>query len=416
MALNQGDSTAFPKTFVKTYCVKGISHHDVADRLDVWLPKCVGMMVTPRIEHAEDNEIGVECIAVYMVDEHLGYINDDDKREVKCLLHHCQRMPRGRIVGYGEGDGAKHGYRHASLSVEIEFALCDEETLPDDDDEALPTPWDSWSYEGSLLSQSENEKKLDQVLKMLREMVRYNEPWSEEVKEYAEALCRHAAFDLSVEMRRELSAIRLWLEQMRQKEAQTYTRKVLALQHNMGSLEYRKQHAKRLLFDKMLSAGCMSLHHSGQIDLAYLAERMSAMPYQPTMDDAGSQFFVGKLYYDLLTRKKLRQIYTVVALNMWHEKPAYREKQQQEMEPFRYIHPKLAQEEDECRQIHRSLVHLVTHFGVQDICIYLNDLRQQQKILLPQSVQLVYDELVRLGMPVEEKGYDYKTFAKYYNK
>ncbi len=421
MALNQGDSTAFPKTFIKTYCVKGISHHDVADRLGVWLPKCMGMMVTPRIEQAEDNEIGVECIAVYRVDEHLGYINDDDKQEVKRLLQHCQRMPRGRIVGYGEGDGEKHGYRHAWLRVEITFVVSEEETSPEAKVETLPSPWDNWSYEGTLLPQSPSELKLDQVMNVLCEMVRYNEPWSDEVQAYTTALCRHGAFDLSVEMRRELSAIRLWLEQMPEKEAQACMHEVLNLQNNMGSLECRQLHAQRLLIDKMMSAGCMSLHQSGQIDLAYLAERIATMPYHPTRSDMGGQYFVGKLYYDLLTRKKLRQILSVVALYMWHEEPteqqgspAAAEASGEEVEPFRFIRPEIPEEEE--RQIHRSVRRLVTRFGVQEICAYLKELCAQKKIMLPQSVQVAYDELARMGMPVNEKGFDYKTFAKYYNK
>lgn len=61
-----------------TYTVKGISHHDVAERLGVWLPECVGKMVTLGVESAEENEIGVECVAVYDVDEHLCNIDDND--------------------------------------------------------------------------------------------------------------------------------------------------------------------------------------------------------------------------------------------------------------------------------------------------------------------------------------------------
>lgn len=429
MALNQrgskdspttfeGGSSAIPAIHTKTYNVKGISHHDLAERLGVWLPGCLGQMVSPRIEPAEDNEIGVECIAVYRVDELLGYINDDDKQEVKHLLQHCKRMPRGRIVAYGEGDGAKHGYRHAWLEVELTFVVSEEETLPEVTGGSLPSQWEDWSYTGPLLPKSQSELKLDQVLHVLREMVRYCEQWSEDVQAHIEALCRHGALDLSVEMRRELSAIRLWLEQMPQPKAQAFAHRLLTLQNNMGSQENRQMHAQRLLKDKMSSAGCLALHLSGRVDATALAACVAAMPYRPYKGYAGAQNFVGKLYYDLLTREKLRQIFTAVELHLSLEEPTAQELTHQEeeaMETFHFIRPEIADEEAR-RSIHNTVRRLVTQYGVQEICAYLKELCQQKKIMLPQSVQSVYDELTRMGMPAGEKRFDYKTFAKYYNK
>lgn len=91
-----------------TYTVKGISHHDVAERLGVWLPECVGRMVTLVVESAEENEIGVECVAVYDEDEHLGYIDDNQKQELLAVLHTGHRHTlRSHIIGYNEGKGAE---------------------------------------------------------------------------------------------------------------------------------------------------------------------------------------------------------------------------------------------------------------------------------------------------------------------
>ena len=80
------------------------------------------------------------------------------------------------------------------------------------------------------------------------------------------------------------------------------------------------------------------------------------------------------------------------------------------------IHPKLYGDDDKMIEAHNEIKGLVTNFGVQDICNHLRQMRMQERVLLPASVQAAYDELKRMGMPTDEKGYDYKTFAKYYNK
>lgn len=91
-----------------TYTVKGISHHDVAGRLGVWLPECVGRMVTLVVESAEENEIGVECVAVYDVDEHLGYIDDNQKQGLLTVLHAGRRHTlRSHIISYNGVRGQK---------------------------------------------------------------------------------------------------------------------------------------------------------------------------------------------------------------------------------------------------------------------------------------------------------------------
>lgn len=83
-------------------------------------------------------------------------------------------------------------------------------------------------------------------------------------------------------------------------------------------------------------------------------------------------------------------------------------------ELFHFVHPFL--DDDKAWEIHRCVRHLVSRFGVQEICGYLSELRNEKKILLPQSLMSAYEELRRMGMPCDAKGYDYKTFAKHYNK
>lgn len=82
-------------------------------------------------------------------------------------------------------------------------------------------------------------------------------------------------------------------------------------------------------------------------------------------------------------------------------------------ELFHFIHPEV--EDSEEVKIHQAVKKLVKRFGVKEICDYLSQMASEKKILLPQSVKVAYDELVRMGMPNGE-GFALKTFEKYYRK
>ncbi len=79
---------------------------------------------------------------------------------------------------------------------------------------------------------------------------------------------------------------------------------------------------------------------------------------------------------------------------------------------FRFIHPEVDTEEKEWR-IHGEVKRLVTRQGIQEICLYLEQMKKDRKILLPQSPGKAYAELVRMGMPSGD-GFNEKTFQKYY--
>ncbi len=82
-------------------------------------------------------------------------------------------------------------------------------------------------------------------------------------------------------------------------------------------------------------------------------------------------------------------------------------------ELFHFVHPEL--EEDEAWRIHDAIKRLVTHQKVQEICLYLKELKGKQKVLLPQSPGVAYKELVRMGMPTGD-GYSEKYFSGCYQK
>ena len=81
---------------------------------------------------------------------------------------------------------------------------------------------------------------------------------------------------------------------------------------------------------------------------------------------------------------------------------------------FRFIHPSLDAEETQA--VHREVVNLCKRFGIQEICTHLYILASDRKILLPISPMSAFEELRRIGMPADRKGYDYRTFTKYYKR
>lgn len=82
-------------------------------------------------------------------------------------------------------------------------------------------------------------------------------------------------------------------------------------------------------------------------------------------------------------------------------------------ELFHLIHPEVEYSEE--AKVHQAVKNLVRRFAVKEICDYLSQMAGEKKILLPQSVKVAYDELVRMGMPNGE-GFALKTFEKYYRK
>lgn len=79
---------------------------------------------------------------------------------------------------------------------------------------------------------------------------------------------------------------------------------------------------------------------------------------------------------------------------------------------FKYVHPAIA-DEDEMWGIHFEVKRLVQRFDVQGICMYLKEMCDAKKLLLPIMPSLAYSELVRIGMPSGE-GFNESTFRRYY--
>ena len=87
--------------------------------------------------------------------------------------------------------------------------------------------------------------------------------------------------------------------------------------------------------------------------------------------------------------------------------------QERNKERFRFVHPEIG--DDEAWRIHDVVKRLVAHQRVPEICAYLRELKQKGKVMLPSNSGIMYNELVRLGMPTGE-GYSEKHFSNSYTK
>ena len=81
-------------------------------------------------------------------------------------------------------------------------------------------------------------------------------------------------------------------------------------------------------------------------------------------------------------------------------------------ELFHFVHPAL--DEAEGWKVHKEVERLVKRYDVQDICRRLNQLKKENKVMLPTSTTKAFNELKRMGLPTEKGGFNYKTFSKYY--
>ena len=98
-----------------------------------------------------------------------------------------------------------------------------------------------------------------------------------------------------------------------------------------------------------------------------------------------------------------------------HPSPAQpaNNRQERNEELFHFVHPEL--DETEAWRIHDAVKRVVKLQGIQMICQYLTQLKNEKKALLPPSPSAAQAELVRMGMP-DGEGFNEATFRKYYNK
>ena len=114
-----------------------------------------------------------------------------------------------------------------------------------------------------------------------------------------------------------------------------------------------------------------------------------------------------------LTGSEVKENPVVDAELVTTNKPIHQEAQERNEERFHFVHPEV--EDDEAWRIHDAVKRLVAHQRVPEICAYLNELKQKGKVMLPSISAIMYNELVRLGMPTGE-GFSEKHFSNSYTK
>jgi FMN phosphatase YigB (HAD superfamily) len=114
-----------------------------------------------------------------------------------------------------------------------------------------------------------------------------------------------------------------------------------------------------------------------------------------------------------LTGSEVKENPVVDAELVTTNKPIHQEAQDRNEERFHFVHPEV--EDDEAWRIHDAVKRLVAHQRVPEICAYLKELKQKGKVMLPSISAIMYNELVRLGMPTGE-GFSEKHFSNSYTK
>jgi FMN phosphatase YigB (HAD superfamily) len=114
-----------------------------------------------------------------------------------------------------------------------------------------------------------------------------------------------------------------------------------------------------------------------------------------------------------LTGSEVKENPVVDAELVTTNKPIHQEAQERNEERFHFVHPEV--EDDEAWRIHDAVKRLVAHQRVPEICAYLKELKQKGKVMLPSISAIMYNELVRLGMPTGE-GFSEKHFSNSYTK
>ena len=87
--------------------------------------------------------------------------------------------------------------------------------------------------------------------------------------------------------------------------------------------------------------------------------------------------------------------------------------QERNEERFHFVHPEV--DDDEAWRIHDAVKRLVANQRVPEICAYLKEQKKKGMLMLPSIPSVMYNELVRLGMP-QGDGFTEKHFRNSYMK
>ncbi len=130
--------------------------------------------------------------------------------------------------------------------------------------------------------------------------------------------------------------------------------------------------------------------------------------------------FAFQLYYLALPKELYNSLLTLLVVREMMQlkkkqkaENPFRKEETCDEELFHFIHPEI--EEEEAIRIHQAIKRAVAYLKAPEICAYLTELKLKGKVMLPPSPSIMYNELVRLGMPTG-KGFSEKYFSSCYIK
>ena len=364
----------------------------------------------------------------------LKVVEADDEAEMEATRGVISRMDLPemlQLMAFTGYDVLKA--RMVELSVQGMFAVL-EVDVPEDfeamENAKRYSVWDDWSWVDALAAEGvldyEMFSEAEEAIKMLDLGLEKPGTLSDAmVTRNVNRLIRASRCDVSRETQAALSRYRRLVAAHPSGKVRAMQERLVKAINDIGSAErreaFRAEYYPRIKarFDDRRKL--MEMLHpdlDGEMLRRSAYEALKRLPDNLFLDMMDKGELMHRLLYldGGIPRKKLYMLFD--ALSVWDNDEVYVQgdmhDETADSELFHFVHPLL--EDDKAWDIHRCVRHLVSRFGVQEICGYLSELKNEKKILLPQSLLSAYEELRRMGMPCDAKGYDYKTFAKHYNK
>lgn len=396
-----------------------------------------GACLKKTLEHLDD--VKPEVLIVKTMTEKFGVVlkvlepidnaEDDDmetteKRGVISRVDLMDMLHLMEVSGYDVIAGkvayvSKLGHALVEVDVPDDFMVCGADGID---------AWHDWNWVNAMAEEGvidyEMFSEAQEAIRMLDLALEQPGALSDTMTvKCIRKLIKVSRFDVSMETQRALARYRQLVPQHPSEKVKAMTDALVKAINDIGSKErmvaFRDEYFPQV--KARLDARRKELERHSPSDRDALRqsayEALRRLPDNLFYDISDKGEMMHRLLYigNGIPRKKLMML--LDAVSVWEEEEVEKifvASASADEELFHFVHPLL--DNDKAWDVHKCVRHLVCRFGVQEICDYLIELRNEKKILLPQSLMTAYDELRRMGMPCETKGYDYKTFAKYYNK
>ena len=268
-----------------------------------------------------------------------------------------------------------------------------------------------------------NSMSLDVAMFLLREALTENMDY-EQVSRRFDNLLEYLPTDLSAHYYRECVELYHLMEQSPSEKVRDMRDTLLHTFVNRGSAAQMEWWVKECL-PRFISLAednnLLGLDEAANFKLERVEALLESVPqnlfYLYKYDRV---HFAKQLYYTTLPNDVYNRLLTLLAVRevMLGKMKEKKEKPQREEEVcdeelFHFIHPEI--EAEEALRIHQAIKRAVAYLKSPEICAYLKELKQKGKVMLPPSPTIMYNELVRLGMPTG-KGFSEKYFSSCYIK